>query len=210
VNVSERVRHTCKEVVPINAARQFRNPAPILLNPKVQRLIKSTPKATVVELGGGCLRNALYLQTLGFSVTVVEVRGIEDRFPDAYQRFRQLGGCVCYEVPKQQFAWAICTFVIETICKPAARAALIRRTCEQLEDDGRLVMSVRGPRDLLTAINNGQRLSDGFITPGKSFSRHYTPAQLRRFLRSCGFLAFDFLHRKASLEPELVHVLANK
>jgi hypothetical protein len=200
----------CKEVIGVNAARQFRNAARVLKMATVRALISNIEGKKVLEIGGGCLRNALYLQKLGFDVCVVELSGIEDRFPKEYERFRGSGGTVYHSIPSNQFDWAIATFVIETICCPTLRRSIIFTVHRQLRSNGFLILSVRGPRDHLTAIAKGEPVSDGYITPGKSFSRSYTPAQLKRFLRSCGFSEIDFLHKHSTNEPELVHLIAKK
>lgn len=201
---------SCSQVVAINAARKFRNPAPILMNPTVRALLEDQKRARVLDVGGGCLRNAIHLQRRAFDVWVLEVAGIEQRFAEEYMRFRKAGGTVCYSMPREMFDLAIATFVIETICNPVLRNSLIRRVHERLRVGGRLILSSRGPRDLVTAIAKGERLSDGFITPGKSFSRSYTPSQLRRLLTSCGFSEIKFLHKPSTSEPELVHLIATK
>jgi hypothetical protein len=65
-----------------NSARYFPNPAPILTKPRIRQLLAAYAGARVLELGAGCLRNALFLQRQGFRVSVVEVRGLEARFPN--------------------------------------------------------------------------------------------------------------------------------
>ena len=72
-------------VVPQNSARIFSNPAPILRKPLVKELLQDNKGRSVVELGAGCLRNALHLQELGFWVSVLEVGGMEERFPFQYR-----------------------------------------------------------------------------------------------------------------------------
>jgi hypothetical protein len=61
----------CRRVKPENAARKFLNPAPVLRNRRVEALLKCT--AAIIEVGAGCLRNALYLQKSGHRVSVLEV-----------------------------------------------------------------------------------------------------------------------------------------
>ena len=163
----------------------------------------------VLEIGGGCLRNALYLQKLGFRVSVLEVTGMRERFPAEYDRFGRSGGALLHTLEhRQTFDLAVATFVIETICDPAMRRQIVSRVRHLLKPGGCLVLSVRGPSDLVTAHNKGVRCSDGYITPSFTFSRSYTRSQLRRFLGQCGFHHLVFLHKKTTREPELLHVLA--
>ncbi len=141
-------------------------------------------------------------------MTVLEVGRMEERFPDQYREFRRQGGRVVDRFPGGTFDIAIATFVIETICKPALRLALLRATHEHMKKSGFFILSVRGPRDLVTAEAEGKRCSDGFITPNLTFARSYTPAQLRALLQESGFRTIEFLHRPWVKAPELVHAIA--
>jgi len=204
-------KHTklsCKDVIPINAARMFRNPAPVLLTNTVSSLIESAGRR-VLEVGAGCLRNAIYLQRRGYAVTVLEVKGIELRFPEQYDRFKRSGGKVLYEIPNDRFDWALSTFVVETICDVRTRTALVRAIRMQLCMDGFCVFSVRGPKDLVTATAEGIPVSDGYLTPGRSFARSYTRSQFERMLHTCSFDKLTFLHRERVKAPEYLHVVAS-
>lgn len=203
------VKPSCNEVVTINSARHFFHPAPILRSARVKRLL-ANPKVRVLELGGGCLRNALHLQSLAIGVHVVELPGMDARFPDSYRSFLEAGGMVTSTVPRIRFDIILATFVFETICSPLLRLQLLRKASLALKKNGHLVLSARGPRDHITSYASGRRLSDGYITPGKSFSRSYTPRQLSHFLASCGFTNIEFLHKSATVQPEYVHLIANK
>ena len=151
----------CLGVVPQNSARMFSNPAPILRKPLVKELLQANNGRTVIELGAGCLRNALHLQELGFGVSVLEVVGMEERFPSQYRAFRRVGGRVLKTLPRLgRFDFSLATFVIETICNSQHRSELIIRVRRSLRPGGFLIMSVRGPRDLLTAHNTGVPCSD--------------------------------------------------
>ncbi len=201
----------CLGVVPQNSARMFSNPAPILRKPLVKELLQANNGRTVIELGAGCLRNALHLQELGFGVSVLEVVGMEERFPSQYRAFRRVGGRVLKTLPRLgRFDFSLATFVIETICNSQHRSELIVRVRRSLRPGGFLIMSVRGPRDLLTAHNTGVPCSDGYLTSNRTFSRSYTRLQLERFLLTCGFRRLHFLHKKRTKEPELLHVVAWK
>jgi hypothetical protein len=202
---------SCKDVIPANSARMFRNPAPILSMSRVRQSIEHLKGGAVLDVGGGCLRNAVYLQAVGFKVSVLEVQGMEGRFPDQYAKFKKAGGQMLHSLPKGiAFDWAIATFVIETIGDPGVRKELMTSVCTHIRHKGVLVLSVRGPRDLVTAQARGIPCSDGYFTPGRTFSRAYTPLQLSRFLTACGFKHLEFLHKKTTKEPELLHVIAEK
>jgi hypothetical protein len=178
---------------------------------KVRKLLGKNPGGQVLEIGGGCLRNALYLQESGFRVSVFEVKGVRERFPREYERFERLGGRVYHQLPTRGwFDLAISTFVIETICSPSMRATIVSGVGNLLRPNGCLVLSVRGPSDLVTADNTGRRCADGYVTPGFTFSRSYTRLQLQRFLLQCSFNDIEFLHKPTTKKPELLHALVWK
>lgn len=198
----------CSRVRPENAARMFRKPAPVLSHAKVQELL-AKGALRIIELGGGCLRNALFLQKQHHNVTVVEVPEMKKRFPEQYLAFEKAGGIVCDRVPKtSRFDLAVATFVIETICNPRQRLAMLKRVFAQLGRPGTLVISARGPRDLVTAQAKGRPCSDGYLTPSFTFARAYTRRQLQNLLLKSGFVKVEFLHKSSSREPELLHAIA--
>jgi hypothetical protein len=201
----------CEYIRPENSARLFKNPAPILLRSRVQELLKRAKRGAVLEVGGGCLRNAIYLQRAGFMVSVLEIKGVRERFTAQYLQFESLGGRLMEDLPrKEAFHLALTTFVIETVCDPKVRLSLVSRIRNLLRPDGCLILSARGPSDVLTVHKRGKRCSDGYITPSFTFSRPYTRVQLDRFLRECRFSKREFLHKPSTDEPELIHVLAWK
>src|SRR5690348_6772876 len=115
----------CKEVIPANSARNFPNPAPILLKAIVMAQLNELKGGRVLELGAGCLRNSVYLQQ-HFKVDVLEVAGMDTRFPEQYRYFRAQGGRVIGSVPKHpSYDVVLATFVIETICDPRERLKLL-------------------------------------------------------------------------------------
>src|SRR5262249_7487640 len=124
---------------------------------------------------------------------------------------RKNGGIVHYSFPTgRKFNIMVSTFVIETVCRVDERKQLLAKFHQQLTKDGVLILSVRGPADLVTAIASGKRCSDGYITPNKSFARSFTRAQLRAFLLATGFEYVQFLHKDGTKEPEYLHAIASK
>jgi len=175
----------------------------------VETLIAALPKgASVLEVGAGCLRNSFALQKRGFSVAVWEVPTILERFPENYERFRQRGGTLHFEMPKLKFDLILATFVFETICDPTVRLSTLISVRKALKSKAPFVFSVRGPRDLVTAEAMGRRCSDGFFTPNLSFARSYTPRQAESLLKDAGFKEWSFLHRKINPPPELLSGMA--
>jgi tellurite methyltransferase len=202
----------CSAVRPENSARPFRRPAQVLRNPRVVRILAASNCRTVLEVGAGSLRNALFLQARLRRVWAFEVSEAQQRFPAEYRRFRRRGGVVVDSLDKirRHFDVCVCTFVVETICKPPARRALLRKIHELLRGAGYLIMSVRGPRDVVTRQRKGKRCGDGYVTPLLTFVRSYTRAQLDQLLQTVGFESVAHLHRPTSIEPELLHVIAQK
>jgi hypothetical protein len=201
----------CEKCRPLNSARMFKNPAPLLQTHAVRALLKQKQGSRLIEIGAGCLRNSFFFLKLGFKVTVLEVPNMDIRFPENFARFRNLGGTTTTRLPKKrQFELAVATFVIETICDKKERAQIVRGLCECLHFSGCLLISVRGPSDLVTAHHSGMRCSDGYLTPGYTFARSYTRIQLRRLLTYNGFRTIEFLHRDATESPELLHAIARR
>lgn len=199
----------CDRCRPLNSARMFKNPAPILENATVRALLKQKERCKVIEIGAGCLRNSLFLLKAGFRVSILEVPGMEARFPENFAEFRRRGGVCALRLPKNMnFGLAVATFVFETICDKRFRAKLARDLCGSLDDSGCLIISARGPSDLVTAHEEGKRCSDGFLTPNYSFARSYTRNQLLRLLTRSGFTKVVFLHRDRTKSPELLHAVA--
>jgi len=132
-----------------------------------------------------------------------------ERFPEQYDEFARAGGKILKNLAgPPRFEIAILTFVVETICEPKERIGLLQAVRSHLRSGGTLVLSARGPRDLLTAQNKGVRCRDGYLTPNFSFARSYTRAQMEKVLRAAGFSTLQFLHKDSSKEPEYLHVIA--
>jgi hypothetical protein len=187
----------------------FKSPAPVLEKRAVHALLMQKQGCRVIEVGAGCLRNSLFLLEKKFKVTVLEVPGMDTRFPENFAMFRRLGGTFTSDLPKsRRFELALATFVFETICDRKLRAKIVRGVFESLNHSGCLVLSARGPGDLVTAHEKGRHCSDGFLTPGYSFARSYTRVQLQRMLSRGGFRKVEFLHRDGTTSPELLHAIA--
>jgi hypothetical protein len=198
----------CDQCRPLNSARMFRNPAPIFQRTQVRELLKQKAGCKVIEIGAGCLRNALFLLKSGFRVTILEIRGMEARFPKNFSKFHSSGGSITRNLQtKRPFQLAVATFVFETICNKKERSKILRGVSKSLSRSGCLVLSVRGPSDLVTAQRSGKRCSDGYLTPSFTFARSFTRVQLTRLLTRNGFRKIHFLHRKNIDSPELLHAL---
>jgi Methyltransferase domain len=217
----ERRDGCCCHVLGGNSARPFRHPAPIFRREKVRDLLRANRSTgSLVEIGAGNLRNARFLQKRGLTVTVVELASVRARFEGAYKRFEQAGGYFveCSTSPRRRLAdgrwpggpfdFAVATFVIETVCDPKVRLAILRRCLAELKGNGILLIAVRGIADVVTAHATGVRCSDGYVTPGRTFIRSYTREQLDATLRDAGFSSVEFLHRHDTARPEYLYAMA--
>lgn len=183
--------------------------AEVLDRARIKQILTEIEGGHILEVGAGCLRNALFLQLEGFRVTVVEMPGIEARFPVQYRKFRRAGGQVFFSFERAiPCDMALATFVFETVCRPAIRLELLRKISAGLRQGNALVTSTRGPADLVTATASGERCSDGFITPTRTFSRSFTRQQFFNFLRSGDFSTVEFLHGPKTRSPEYLHAVA--
>lgn len=215
-------KRCCDDVLGENSARTFRRPVPIFRREKVRKLLRAyRSTGALVEIGAGNLRNARFLQQQGLRVTVVELPAVRMRFEAVYRRFEDAGGrfveCSSRLLRRGAsngrwsggpFDVAVATFVIETICHPDVRDAVLRRCHAELKADGVLIIAVRGVADIVTAHASGVRCSDGYITPGRTFVRSYTRAQLAATLRRAGFSSVEFLHRQDTTQPEYLYAIA--
>jgi SAM-dependent methyltransferase len=163
----------------------------------------------VLDFGAGSLRNSIHLLDLGFKVTAFDLKTIEDRFGKEYQDFRRRGGNVTFTIPsRKRFKIVVITFALETICCRGQRLDALRAVFHMMKPDGVLIISIRGPADLVTANGSGRRCSDGFFTPNLTFSRSYSAKQLENLVRAAGFRRIEFLHAEGTKNPELLHALA--
>ena len=199
----------CNAVIPTNAARPFPRYAAILDRPRVRHILAERAGGHVLEVGAGCLRNSLYLQRSGFNVSILEIKGIEGRFPEKYQQFRQSGGQALSSLGHAAtYDIALATFVFETICRPRTRIDLLRAVVRCLKPSSPLIVSTRGPGDIVTARASGIPCSDGFLTPTRTFSRSFTREQLSKLLKRAGFPRVEFLHGPMTLAPEYLFAAA--
>jgi SAM-dependent methyltransferase len=204
----------CGQINPTNSARSFKQPAPILRKLKVLGLLNNTG-ASVIEYGSGNLRNARFLLRAGHPVAVVEIKTTVDRYKRQYAAFAARGGvCAVWgdregrTKPANKYDCALMTFVLETICDPSVRIELLRHCRSRLKRGGKLILSVRGHKDVLTAFGKGAACNDGYTTPGKTFIRGFNLAELVSLLAAGGFNRVTPLHKAETLAPELVHVIA--
>lgn len=189
------------------SATGFPNPAKSVT--RVGGLDFISANQTYLEVGGGNLRNALFVQRefAPRRMVVVEQRCVVNRFASAYQHFQHAGGTVQDEVPRGRFDVIIATYVFETICPPRDRNRLLARIANAMGPNSRLILSVRGYPGVRGRYYKRCPHSDGSITPRGAFVRGYSIPELEAFLRRHG-LEFEALQKYRCETPENIHGIA--
>jgi len=198
----------CSEVRPENSARTFSNPAEIVRKAVNDGLIQKRHR--LLEIGSGCLRNAAYLLNYGVQVTARDLPGVIRRYQKRYDRFVKNGGKLLpfgSRIPGT-FDVVLSTFTLETICRRAERLEMLQELIESLNRGGRMVLAVRGPRDVKTAAAKGQRCGDGYITPQKTFVKPFTVKELTSLLSRRGLSILKIYSGKKQNEPKIIEIVA--
>lgn len=189
------------------SATGFPNPAESVT--RAGELDVISANQTYFEVGGGNLRNALFVQQ-EFGprrMVVVEQQSVVSRFASAYKQFRRSGGTVAHELPRGRFDVVVVTYVLETICPPCDRERLLTRIANAMGPHSRLILSVRGYPGIRGRYYKRCPHSDGSITPRGAFVRGYSIRELEIFLDRHG-LAFEPLQRYRCEAPENIHGIA--
>jgi hypothetical protein len=120
-----------------------------------------------LEIGGGNLRNALFVQQKfrPKRIVVFERSSVIARFGEEYEMFQQSGGLVRDSLPRSPFDTIVMTYVLETICPPTERDQLLRNIANLLHPNSRLILSVRGYPGVRGKHYRRCPYSDGWISP---------------------------------------------
>ncbi len=201
----------CSEVVPENSARNFEHPAAIVKKALNDKFIEKGD--SIFEVGSGCLRNGRYLIDEGYRVTVKELEAVVkgERYHRKYELFVKKGGKVLFEWPSPGSSdIVICTFAMETICRKDQRLRFLNRLIHSLKKKGKLVIAVRGPRDVKTIAGKGRSCGDGYITPSKTFIKPFMVRELTALLTGKGLKILKTYGGSKSNEPQIIEVVAEK
>jgi len=196
---------------PQNAATNFTNPAL-----SVKRAIKggyATPGCKVIELGSGNLRNAMYTlrQVAEVRYHAFELPDCIGRFRDNYAQFESEGGIVLTRsFGRGKYDLAICTFVLETICPSAKRAAKLERLARSLGSDGILVASFRGYPGVRGSKYRRCPAGEGLISPLRTFVKPYSVREAGRLLSTVGLTEVVALQSYRVDRPQNVHLVASR
>lgn len=168
-----------------------------------------TSDTTYLEIGGGNLRNALFIQQKfgPLRMVVVERQSVINRFSGKYADFRSAGGIVGQTLPRGRFDVIIATYVLETICPAIDRELLLSRITNAMSAKSRLLLSVRGYPGVRGKCYRRCPHSDGWVSPRGAFVRAYSLRELDEFLQRHG-LAFTPLQRYRAGAPENIHGIA--
>ena len=199
----------CSKVVPENGTRTFGRPAGIVIKAWKDGFIRRG--ACVFEAGSGCLRNSNYLIDRGCLVTVKELEAVVSKYRSRYERFVQKGGKLVYQWPSPASSdVVVCTFVIESLCRKNERLQFLEKLAQTLKDEGRLVLSVRGIKDVKTVRAKGRKCSDGYITPNMTFIKPFTVREVTFLLKGEGLRIARTYSGSKSNTPYIIEVIANK
>jgi hypothetical protein len=137
----------------------------------------------------------------------VESESVVRRFGEEYERFTKRGGIVGNDIPRRRYDVVVATYVIETICPPAARSQLLKKAAQAIAPGGALVISVRGYPGIRGRSYRRCVRSDGFVSARGAFVRGYDLAEIGNVLRACG-LGFEPLQHYRTERPENIHGIA--
>lgn len=186
------------------SATGFSHPAESVVRASASELFRAD--RSYLEIGGGNLRNALFVQreTRPQRMVVAEQPSVVARFAQQYAAFKKSGGEVREELPRGRFDTIVMTYVIETVCPPADREALLSAVADRMAAGSRLVLSVRGYPGVRGKHYKRCPHSDGWVTPRGAFVRAYSLVELRETLGRHR-IEFEPLLRYRTDKPENIH-----
>ncbi len=169
----------------IGTSRRFPMPARIVRDSYGMGILG--PGMHILEVGGGALRNSLWLQERRLIVDAVELPAVINRYPREYELFALRGGRAHTTLPNRRFDAVVCTFVLGTITPTQSRHELLVAMKHSLRREGVLLLAVRGPGDVKTKARSGRRWRDGFLTPNGSFIKPFRRSELLALCMIAGF-----------------------
>lgn len=171
-----------------NSCRTFSKPAEVVIRATKESWFQKVK--TVIEYGSGCLRNASFLQSLGFNVAVFEAPKVRSKYEEEYKKFLAAGGQILSQRRNlSKFDVVVITFVLETVCPEFERRKLLKEARDAIRIGGHLVLSVRAAKDVKTSRAAGVYcpIGGGYITPLKTFIKPYDLLSLTKLLRRANF-----------------------
>lgn len=186
------------------SATAFPNPAESVIAAADHGLFSAD--RTYLEIGGGNLRNAAYVQAKFHpkECVVVEQRSVTERFGEAYRKFSRGGGTVQHDLPGRRYDTIVMTYVLETICPPSTRHSLLEQVATLMHRDSALVISARGFGGVRGTSYKRCEHSDGFRSARGAFVRGYSVPDVIALFGEYG-LSFFPLKRYRTDTPENIH-----
>jgi hypothetical protein len=167
------------------------------------------PNSTYLEVGGGNLRNAIFVQHECHPkrMTVVEQPSVVSRFRSNYDAFLKSGGMVTEALPNGRFDVIVVTYVLETICPQRDRENLLVSISNHMHNRSRLILSVRGYPGVRGKYYKRCPHSDGWVSARGAFVRAYSISEIEDMLGRHN-LEFEPLQRYRVDNPENIHGIA--
>jgi hypothetical protein len=197
------------ELIPSNAATNFRNPV-IAVKAAVDRGLIDSGQ-TVLEFGAGNLRNALFILRSMNNVDVFayDLPKTVRRFPEKYEKFSKLGGIIVdSELEMRAYDVVVSAYVLETICPETARKTILKSINNSLKFRGLLIASFRGYPGVKGSQYKKCPMGEGLISPHKTFVKPYSLTEVQKLLTSCNFSGISFLKNYRVEKPQNIQAIA--
>lgn len=144
------------------------------------------PEGDVLDYGAGKLRNAVCLQTQGYSVSVLDTELQLQRVKADAQGFTSY---TPEHLPQKSFDGIICTFVLNVIPERKDRDLVLKNIFSFLTEGGIGIFEVRSARGILSN-KYLEHYQDGYAVGkgnSRSFQKSFTLEELTLLLEMQGF-----------------------
>ena len=135
------------------------------------RLVEPLLRGEILDYGAGRGKDTDHLRAEGFKVAAYD----PFYFPKKPS-------------PEKRFDWVMLNYVLNVIATPAERVKVLQDVRGRLKPGGRLLVSVRGDREINSAVKKDwRRQGDGWVTSRDTFQKGYTQKELEADLTENGF-----------------------
>ena len=167
-------------------------------------------KDRILEIGAGNLRNVLYLFRKGYNIEAFEINETYNRFKTRYEEFEKLGGIYYINTfPNKEYTVILLIYVIETIPFQKEREEILKKSMNLLSIKGKLLVCLRGLKDLSKMDLKNKKYIDGYLTSKQTFIKPYTVREALLLLKKSGFSHIKILNRNKK-DPKYVKIVAFK
>ena len=134
------------------------------------RLAKPLLSGSILDYGAGRGADTRYLKAAGLQVQSYD----PFYFPNKPSKAKS-------------YDWVMLNYVLNVIRTPAERAGVLRDVAAFLKPGGRLLVAVRGEREIESSrTKDWTREGDGWITPRQTFQHGYAQTELESRLKDAG------------------------